>query len=366
MANSGLTTTLGTTGVAVVALVVIFGGLVNIPAGQGAEEFASGSDCVSAQPGADDGQGQMAGIHPIAASALRRAGITESMITQGRGFASASGGTHGPIAGSTYGGAADIRTRDMSDATIKQTLHNLRMQGFAAWYREPGWEGKPDNAHIHAAYAGLKGPYETKSFQITTFINSETRRRNGLGDGGGRNPSNFPLDSFPTAEEIASVKSVYEGGSGCSGGGGAPAAFFAWLGPLAATDDSISGIPGSVTAGQAAYESGYASSSYAIRGRNLFGIKCNTLGKTAGCTGDYAAYLSYADSIKDHSRVLSVVTAYRDAWQYKNKSDKASSDLFLTVIAPHYAPPSESQGNRDYVPAVLGIMRKYNLYQYDR
>jgi|GEM_PF-4020129 len=214
-------TLLGPISIVVVSFITVIGLIFGTPSSDPPTNGLSG-DCVSANPGADDGQGPMNGIHPVAATALRRVGITGGMITQGLGHYGKSSGTHGHIPGSPYGAAADIKVGGMSEATIKQTVHNLRMQGFVTWYREPGWDGPgTGNAHIHAAFAGLPPPNNDgrniAAGQIQTFLNSESRRRNGLADGSGRNPSNFPLDTFPTTEELASVRSVYQGGSGCVG-----------------------------------------------------------------------------------------------------------------------------------------------------
>lgn len=63
---------------------------------------------------------------------------TNMVITQGRGDASASAGTH------RGGGTIDIRTKD-APAKVNARIAALRKVGFAAWYRD--WSG---NEHIHA------------------------------------------------------------------------------------------------------------------------------------------------------------------------------------------------------------------------
>lgn len=350
-----------------IALIVIMGIVTGVPATD-LPEGSYSSDCYSGNPGSDDGQGAMRGVHPVASSALRRAGVTEGKITQGLGTkVRQSSGTHGAIPGSRYGAAADISVTGMSNEAIKQLVHSLRMQGFVTWYREPGWNPSKSsgNAHIHAAYAGLPPANDVSAGQVQTYLNSETLRRNGLASGGGRNPNNFPADTFPTAEEIAAVRAVYNHNSSCvdsSSAAASPSEFVNWIGPLAAADDQATEVPGSITVAQAILESGWGKSTLATRGKNLFGIECSTRGVHAGCTPGherFAAYASYEDSIRDHSRVLKL-SHYAAAWPYRNDPIR-----FITMIAPIYAPPREGN-NRNYVPMVTSLIRRYNLTQYDR
>ncbi len=362
-----LVTTATPTAVVAIALIIIMAIVTGVPA----TDLPSGSyssDCYSSNPGSDDGQGAMRGVHPVASSALRRASVTEGMITQGLGTkVRQSSGTHGAVPGSNYGAAADISVAGMSDEAIKQLVHTLRMQGFVTWYREPGWNpsASSGNAHIHAAYAGLPAANDVAAGQIQTFLNSESLRRNGLADGGGRNPNNFPADTFPTTEEIAAVRAVYSHNTNCASSNaatGSPNEFVNWIGPLAAADDQATEVPGSITVAQAVLESGWGKSPLAVRGKNLFGIECSTRGVHAGCTPGherFAAYASYEDNIRDHSRILKL-PLYSAAWPHRNDPIR-----FITIIAPIYAPPSEGN-NRNYVPMVTSLIRRYNLTQYDR
>lgn len=365
-------TLLGPTGIVVVSIVTVFGLIFSIPSSDPPTSGYSDS-CTAANPGSDDGQGAMQGIHPVASTALRRAGVTAGMISQGLGNAGQSSGTHNAIPGSPFGAAADIKVGGRSEAWITEMVHTLRMQGFVTWYREPGWNGGSGSAHIHANYAGLPAANNVAAGQVQTFLDSVNRRRNGLADGGGRNPQNFPLNTFPTPEEIESVRSVYQGGSGCVGGssgvaeGGGPAsgsakAFIDWIGPLASNDDIKTGVPASVTIAQSILESGWGKSSLARKGKNLFGIKGKgPAGSVTTAKGvRFRAYYSYAEGIADHSRILAKPDGYYTKW-WGLRNDPVA---YIRGIAETYAPSSD--GNVNYAIQVIGMIKRYDLTQYDR
>lgn len=158
---------------------------------------------------ADDGQGSIKGMDPLASSALRRAGLTADDVMQGLGNVDASAGIHLAEPGSTYTAAVDIRVRGRSDTDIGQVLHNMRLQGFAAWYRPPSlaW-----GRHIHAIYAGVPLK-ESSEKQVRDFIGVEvfgsnndqiTAPRDGQA-GHQRVETNYP----PSNDEVASVRQVY-------------------------------------------------------------------------------------------------------------------------------------------------------------
>lgn len=370
---------LGPAGIVMASIVLVVGPLAAIPStdGSGGSNFA----CAAVSAGAEDGQGPMSGIHPVASSALRRAGITGG-ISRGLlndGGDSTSAGTHAHIEGSQYGGSFDVMMTGKSAEHIRETLHSVRMQGFAAWYRpfqpstatSKGW-----GPHIHGVYAGLPVPNAAMK-QVKDFLGLPLPEHNitentGPRDGfGGHRGTSFPLDTLPTSEEVASVQSVYQGGSGCVGGSDGPQsgnakAFFDWIGPLAAADDERTGVPGSITAAQAGLESGYGTDYKAKQGKALFGVEC-TSHATAGCigrNGRFAAYLTYADSIADHSRVLKL-NHYSAARRYLNTRDPNDARNFIRIVAPIYAPVGEGN-NRNYIPEILSTIDRFNLHQYDR
>ncbi|MEU3149076.1 transglycosylase SLT domain-containing protein [Streptomyces griseus] len=116
----------------------------------------------------------------MTADALRRAGVSLGMVSQGEySHGSKSAGTH------AGGGVVDI------SSTSSAVVARLRAAGFAAWARTgPAWAG---NEHIHAVLM------------------------------------NHPALSGPARAQVASFKAGGNGlGAGSGGGGGAPA----WLEPL--------------------------------------------------------------------------------------------------------------------------------------
>lgn len=367
--------------IVVASTLLMVGGAVAIPASEGANT-AYDTACAAVSAGAEDGQGPMSGIHPVASSALRRAGITggisRGLLNEGDEN-STSAGTHGHIIGSQYGGSFDVMMTGKSAEHIRKTLHDVRMQGFAAWYRpfqprtatSKGW-----GPHVHGVYAGLPVPNaamkQVKDFLGLPLPEHDITENTGPRDGfGGHRGTSFPLETLPTPEEIASVRSVYQGGSGCVGSSDGPQngdakAFFDWIGPLAAADDERTGVPGSITAAQAGLESGYGTDYKAKQGKALFGVEC-TSHATAGCIGKngrFAAYLTYADSIADHSRVLKL-NHYSAARRYLNTSDPNDARNFIKIVAPIYAPVGEGD-NRNYIPEILSTIDRYKLHQYDR
>jgi hypothetical protein len=101
------------------------------------------------------------GLAPDASDHLRCAGVTASMISQTIGDAAASAGTHlqdGTINGEPYCAATDLSVSGMTDSKVYDLLDNLASQGFAAYYRKPGYDGWPSSGarHVHAIYAGVK------------------------------------------------------------------------------------------------------------------------------------------------------------------------------------------------------------------
>ena len=99
------------------------------------------------------------GLHPYASDGLRAIGLGAGDISQTIGNAPASAGTHaqdGSFMGYAYSAATDIRIGGLSQAQIGVLLTKLAHEGFAAWYRHPGYDGWPsyDAPHIPAVYVG--------------------------------------------------------------------------------------------------------------------------------------------------------------------------------------------------------------------
>jgi flagellar protein FlgJ len=134
------------------------------------------------------------------------------------------------------------------------------------------------------------------------------------------------------------------------------------------------GVPASVTIAQAIIESGWGRSSLAANDHNYFGIKCSgnnhgpiaigcrsystrECGSTCGITASkFRVYATITDSFRDHAVFLASGSRYRGAFAYS-----ANPDQFLNAIwrAGYATDPN-------YGSLITGVMRRYNLYQYDQ
>jgi uncharacterized protein YraI len=133
-------------------------------------------------------------------------------------------------------------------------------------------------------------------------------------------------------------------------------------------------VPASVTIAQAILESGWGKSWLTRRDHNYFGIKCfGSPGPIAvGCrayathecgggkcwatTAQFRAYRNAAGSMSDHGRFLVVNPRYHDAFRYSRAPERFA-------IAIHKAGYATSP---TYSTNLIKVMRKYNLYRYDR
>jgi flagellar protein FlgJ len=133
-------------------------------------------------------------------------------------------------------------------------------------------------------------------------------------------------------------------------------------------------VPASVTIAQAIHESGWGRSMLTRRDHNYFGIKCfGTPGPIAvGCRAyrttecgagrcwrtraRFRAYRGPAGSMADHGRFLATSPRYRRAFRYWRDPDRFARAIHRAGYAtgPHYA------------RRVIRIMRRYDLYRYDR
>jgi flagellum-specific peptidoglycan hydrolase FlgJ len=151
-------------------------------------------------------------------------------------------------------------------------------------------------------------------------------------------------------------------------------AFLAAAGPAAVSVKSEFDIPASVTAGQAALESGYGTSGLSTNDKNYFGFKCASAGdpgpiatgchpyQTTECTPSchtvtayFRVYRSMTDSFRDYGRLLTTSSRYTPALAYRHDPD----EFIRRVAAAGYAT------DPNYPGKVITIMRDHNLYQLD-
>jgi flagellar protein FlgJ len=134
------------------------------------------------------------------------------------------------------------------------------------------------------------------------------------------------------------------------------------------------GVPASVTIAQAILESGWGRSGLTRRDHNYFGIKCfGTPGGIAiGCrtygthecnsrtcwatSAQFRAYWSPYWSIVDHGNFLRVNSRYRNAFRYSRNPDQFVREIHKAGYAT----------SPTYSTNLIGIMRRYALYRYDR
>ncbi|TYA14406.1 mannosyl-glycoprotein endo-beta-N-acetylglucosamidase [Paenibacillus faecis] len=143
------------------------------------------------------------------------------------------------------------------------------------------------------------------------------------------------------------------------------AEFIAAIAPDAVKDWHQSGVPASLTIAQAALESNWGSSGLARQANNLFGIKGNgPAGSVMMPTTEYRngspirihapfrKYRSWAESIADHTRLL-------QNKRYAGVLRRSGQEAAKAVAAAGYAT------DPSYASKLIGLMDKYNLYQYD-
>jgi flagellum-specific peptidoglycan hydrolase FlgJ len=144
-------------------------------------------------------------------------------------------------------------------------------------------------------------------------------------------------------------------------------AFISQVAPGAMDAQSRYGIPAAVTIAQAIDESGWGQSVLAIKDHNLFGIKgtgpagCDVLptqefqyGQWVTVSAAFRVYHNVAESIADHSQLLSTGRAYQYAM-----TDRYSPDAFANDLTGVYST------DPNYGAYLISLMRLYNLYRYD-
>ena len=143
-------------------------------------------------------------------------------------------------------------------------------------------------------------------------------------------------------------------------------AFFERYAPLAMAQQQKYGIPASVTLAQMYIESAGGKSNLAQSGNNYFGIKCSQQwlaeGKPYSLHHDdkpnekFCNYATVEESIDHHSRLLM-------SDRYKRCHSYPSTDYHHWLLALKAAGYATA---RDYVQLCEQIIRKYQLFRYDR
>lgn len=164
----------------------------------------------------------------------------------------------------------------------------------------------------------------------------------------------------------------------CPGPAGEPDrdGFLARAAPLARQGMRTYRVPASVTLAQAILESGWGASELSRDHANYFGIKCfhgvhgpiaaachtyrthecDEAGRCRSTSASFRAYRSMRDSFRDHGRFLTVNSRYRNAFRHSRAPDRFAR----AVAAAGYA-TSPTYGRR-----LVELMRRYDLYRYDR
>ena len=150
--------------------------------------------------------------------------------------------------------------------------------------------------------------------------------------------------------------------------------FIATIAPMAVRDMKKTGILASVTMAQAIHESVYGTSSLALEGKNLFGIKAGGWGgktfskktqeyiggKWYTVTAKFRAYSSYQKSISDHSSYLNTAMNGSRLRYQGLKGCKNYKKAFQIIKDGGYATDPK------YVSKLCKIVKKYNLTKYDK
>lgn len=152
------------------------------------------------------------------------------------------------------------------------------------------------------------------------------------------------------------------------------AGFIRFAARRAAASHRDFGVPISVSIAQAINESGWGRSSLTVEGNAYFGIKCfGTPGPIAagcrpyrtsecdrnGCGPTVATFRVYplaSRSFLDHGRFLAVTPRYRRAFAYTRNPDRFAREIHRAGYATDPA----------YSDKLINLMRRYDLYRYDR
>lgn len=146
------------------------------------------------------------------------------------------------------------------------------------------------------------------------------------------------------------------------------AQFIEFVGTNARRSMDETGVPASVTVAQAIIETGWGKHTIG-EAKNLFGIKGRgpagsvraptkeyLNGRWVTVNANFAKYDSYEQSITEHARFFLRNRRYARALQFKNDADRFAREIHKAGYAT--AP--------DYSDKLIALMRKYNLYRFDR
>lgn len=150
--------------------------------------------------------------------------------------------------------------------------------------------------------------------------------------------------------------------------------FITAIAPLARESMEQTGVPASVTMGQAILESGWGSSGLSNWSGNYFGIKCGDTRSElqADCVAresqeyydpeepvsevsDFRAYHTARDSFRDHGEFLRNTSRYAGAFEHTDDPD----EFIRAVREAGYAT------DPNYSEMVISLMQDYDLYRYD-
>lgn len=133
--------------------------------------------------------------------------------------------------------------------------------------------------------------------------------------------------------------------------------------PLAVEQQTLYGIPASITLAQGLLESGNGNSRLATEANNHFGIKCGSSWKGASVRHDddalqecFRAYNSVEESYIDHSLILSERKWYRPLFDLDPKDYKAWA---------HGLKKAGYATNPLYAELLIKIIEEHELYRYD-
>ncbi len=134
-------------------------------------------------------------------------------------------------------------------------------------------------------------------------------------------------------------------------------------------------VPASVTIAQAILESGSGASTLTRIDHAVFGMKCfgdpgpvavgcrsygthecGSNGKCYSTSASFRAYKTETDSFTDHGLMLSTLQRYQSMFTFTNDPDKFAQALQKAGYAT----------SPKYAANLISVMKRYNLYQYDR
>ena len=128
-------------------------------------------------------------------------------------------------------------------------------------------------------------------------------------------------------------------------------------------------MPASVTLAQAALESGWGGGKLVKPAKNLFSIKGKgpagtyymrawevSHGRSVTVRAGFRKYHTYYESLEDHGMFLKKNRRYAGAFKYTKNPDKFARAIHKAGYAT----------DPKYSTKLINIMKKYNLYQWDK